>query len=95
MTLFEILLVIYLLAVAVWYGGALTGMLLGLQVRRGGEARAFGRFCMSFAEVAGPLFGAAALLVLGTGIWMVALEGGPHFTDPWVPRARSSLAPYA
>lgn len=84
MSLFDTLLFIYLIAVMTWYGGALTGVLLGGQIRRSGEVQAFAQYCAAFAQVAGPLFGGAALAVIVTGIWMVALDGGPAFSDPWV-----------
>ncbi len=84
MSLFEFLFFVYLIAAMTWYGGALTGVLLGGQIRRSGDVRAFARFCAAFAQVAGPLFGGAALIVLVTGAWMVALDGGPAFSDPWV-----------
>jgi hypothetical protein len=83
-SLFEFLFFVYLIAAMIWYGGALTGVLLGGQIRRSGDAQAFARFCGAFAQVAGPLFGGAAVVVLATGAWMVALDGGPAFSDLWV-----------
>lgn len=84
MSLFEFLFFVYLIAAMIWYGGALTGVLLGGQIRRSGDVQAFARFCAAFAQVAGPLFGGTALVVLVTGAWMVALDGGPAFSDVWV-----------
>lgn len=43
-----------------------------------------GAFCAAFAQVAGPLFGGSAILVLISGAWMVALDGYPNFDAAFV-----------
>ncbi|MCW2961282.1 MAG: hypothetical protein JWM25_1003 [Thermoleophilia bacterium] len=84
MTTFQLLLFLHILATIIWTGGAFVGMLLGLRLRDSGEASVMARFCEAFAQIAGPLFGGSALLVLATGIGMVAMDGAPEFTDLWV-----------
>lgn len=84
MSLFEILLFVHLIALAIWYGGALTGALLGGQIRRSGEVQPFAQYCAAFAQVAGPLFGGSALILIASGVWLVLLDGGPSFSDTWV-----------
>ena len=83
MSWFDVLLVVHLLAVMVWVGGAFTGMLLGMRISGQGDVDAMARFCTAFAAVAGPLFGGASLLVLGTGIWMVA-DSPIEFSAQWI-----------
>jgi hypothetical protein len=84
MTLTEILLFVLLLATIIWVGGAIVGTLLGGQLRRGDDASALAAFCAGFSNVAAPLFGASALVVLGTGLGIVLQDGGPAFGDGWV-----------
>ena len=84
MTSFQLLLFVHILAVVIWIGGALVGMLIGMQLRKSGDAAAFSKFCTAFATIAGPMFGGSAVLVGITGIWMVAMDGAPDFSDRWV-----------
>ena len=84
MTWFELLLFVHVLAAMLWIGGAVAGTVIGQRIRRSDDAAAMGRFCSAFADVAGPLFGGSSMLVLASGVWMVALEGGPEFSDLWV-----------
>ncbi len=83
MSLFEVLLFVHLLAAMIWIGGALVGALIGVFIRRQGDAEAMSKFCIAFASVAGPAFGGSSLLVVGTGIWMVA-ESSIEFSALWV-----------
>jgi uncharacterized membrane protein len=84
MTGYQLLLVLHIFAAMVWIGGAATGTIIGMQLRRTGDGGSFGAFCAAFAQVAGPLFGGTAMLVLLSGIGMVAMDGGPAFSDLWV-----------
>jgi uncharacterized membrane protein len=84
MTLFQLLLFAHLVGVVIWLGGALVGTMLGMSLYKQGDATTMGRFCSAFATIAGPMFGGSALLVLGTGIWMTAMDGAPSFSDLWV-----------
>ena len=84
MTLFQLLLFVHILAAMVWLGGALVGTLIGMLLRASGDAPAMGRFCTAFATVAGPAFGGSGLLVLLTGIGMVASEDYLEFSEPWI-----------
>ncbi len=82
-TLFHALLFVHIIAAAIWIGGALVGMLIGIFLSKQGDASAMSRFCTAFATIAGPAFGGSAMLVLGTGIWMVA-DSGIEFSALWV-----------
>lgn len=84
MDLTVLLVSLLLLASMAWLGGTLVGVLLGSSIRRSGDSSAMGAFCMAFAQVAGPLFGGAALTTLATGIALVAVDGGPELGDGWV-----------
>lgn len=83
MNLFEILLVVHILAVSVWIGGGLVGVLLGSRLRSTGETAPFASFCSAFATIGGPVFGGSSMLVVITGLWMVG-DGYPQMSDPWV-----------
>jgi uncharacterized membrane protein len=83
MTFYQLLLVLHLLAAMVWVGGGLAGMVVGGSIYRSGDMSALSRFCRSFASVAAPLFGGSALLVLATGIWMVA-RSSVDFGAMWI-----------
>jgi hypothetical protein len=83
MSLFDVLLVIHLLAAMIWIGGALVGMLIGMFIAKGDDAGAMSKFCIAFASIAGPAFGGSSLLVVGTGIWMVA-DSSIEFSALWV-----------
>jgi hypothetical protein len=58
--------------------------MLGMFIWKQGDAPAMSRFCIAFASVAGPAFGGSSLVVLGTGIWMTALDGYPDFGELWI-----------
>ncbi|MCW2921032.1 MAG: putative integral rane protein [Thermoleophilia bacterium] len=83
MSLFEILLIVHLLAAMIWIGGALVGMLIGIFLSKGDDANAMAKFCTAFATIAGPAFGGSSLIVVATGIWMVA-ESSIEFSALWV-----------
>lgn len=82
-TLFHALLFVHIIAAAIWIGGALVGMLIGIFLAKQGDADVMSRFCTAFATIAGPVFGGSAMVVLGTGIWMVA-DSGIEFSAMWV-----------
>lgn len=83
MSWFEILLVIHILAAMVWIGGAIVGTLIGQFIAQSGDAGAMSRYCIAFASIAGPAFGGSSLIVLGSGIWMVA-DSSIEFGALWV-----------
>lgn len=84
MTWYQVLLTFHILATMLWIGGAIAGTAIGMVLRKQGNTGAMGAFCVAFATVAGPLFGGSAMLVLITGIWMVALSGGYDFDAAFV-----------
>ena len=83
-TLFHALLFVHIIAAAIWIGGALVGMLIGIFLAKQGDADVMSRFCTAFATIAGPVFGGSAMVVLGTGIWMVADSPSIEFSELWV-----------
>jgi uncharacterized membrane protein len=84
MDAFHWLLFLHLVGVTIWIGGALVGMMIGTRIRATGDGDALGKFCAAFAQIAGPMFGGSAILVVLTGAGMVGMEGGPEFSDLWV-----------
>jgi uncharacterized membrane protein len=83
-TLLQLLLFVHLLAVVVWLGGAFVGTMIGVRLRKAGDTAAMASFCNAFANVAGPLFGGSGILVLLTGIGMVAKDDAFAFSDLWI-----------
>lgn len=83
MTLFQVLLLIHILAVVVWLGGAFVALLIGGSLRRSGNTPAMAAYCAALAHLGGPVFGGSSLITLVTGIWMVG-EGYPDWSMLWV-----------
>ena len=84
MTLFQLLLIFHILFAMIWIGGVIVGTLIGATLYKSGDEIGLARFCRAFAQVAGPAFGGSGGIVLLTGIWMVAMDGYPDFSEPWV-----------
>jgi uncharacterized membrane protein len=82
-TLYELLVIVHILAVALWIGGGVTFALLAARAwgsrddERALELSRMGDF------VGTRMFAPAALLLLGAGIWAV-IEGGWDWGDAWV-----------
>jgi uncharacterized membrane protein len=84
MTWYEILLVIHIVFMAIWFGAGVGVMLVGNQLQRIGDVGTFTKFCASLEKLGGPMFGGSSLVVLLSGIGMVARDGAPEFSDLWV-----------
>lgn len=82
MTLYELLLFAHIMGVAVWVGGSIMLGFISNRVEKSGDAEYRARFAKS-ASVVGPVIGVSALLVLGTGIGMVA-ESAVELSETWV-----------
>ena len=82
MTLYEGLLFLHIVGVAVWVGGSIMLGFISTKIERSGDVQFRVNFAQS-AAVVGPVIGVSALLVLGTGIGMV-LESAVELSETWV-----------
>jgi uncharacterized membrane protein len=83
MTLYEVLLFVHIVAVAVWVGGSIMLGLISARIQRTGDAEYRARFAKS-AGIVGPVIGVSAALVLASGIWMVLDSDSLELTQTWV-----------
>lgn len=83
MTLYETMLFVHILGVAVWVGGGIMLGFISSRVEKTGDAQYRARFAKS-ASVVGPVIGVSALLVLGTGIGMVVNSDSWELGQTWV-----------
>jgi uncharacterized membrane protein len=83
MTLYELLLFVHIVAVAVWVGGSIMLGFISSRVERTGDAQYRARFATS-AGVVGPIIGVSAGLVLASGIWMVVESEAIELSQTWV-----------
>lgn len=83
MSLYELLVIVHILAAAIWIGGGVTFALLAMRVwsspddERALELSRMGDF------VGTRMFAPAAFVLLGAGVWAVA-EGDWEWGDAWV-----------
>ncbi len=84
MTLFQLLLLIHILAAAIWIGGGIVTSLVGRLLYNEKNTAALSGYCGVMAKLGGPVFGGSSTVVLATGVWMVAMDGGPTFGATWV-----------
>jgi uncharacterized membrane protein len=83
MTLYEVLLFVHIIAVAVWVGGSIMLGLISARIQRTGDAEYRARFAKS-AGIVGPVIGVSAALVLASGIWMVLDSDAIELSQTWV-----------
>jgi uncharacterized membrane protein len=83
MTLYEVLLFVHIVAVAVWVGGSIMLGLISARIQRTGDAEYRARFAKS-AGIVGPVIGVSAALVLASGIWMVLDSDAIELSQTWV-----------
>jgi uncharacterized membrane protein len=83
MTLYEVLLFVHIVAVAVWVGGSIMLAVISSRIERTGDAEYRARFAKS-AGIVGPVIGVSAALVLASGIWMVLDSDAIELSQTWV-----------
>jgi uncharacterized membrane protein len=83
MILYEALLFVHIVAVAVWVGGSIMLGLIGARVQGTGDAAFRARFARA-AAVVGPAIGISAALILATGAWMVVDSDTIELSQLWV-----------
>jgi uncharacterized membrane protein len=83
MTLYELLLFVHIVAVAVWVGGSIMLGFVSDRIQRTGDAVFRARFARA-AGIVGPLIGFSAVLVVASGIWMVVDSDRIELSQVWV-----------
>ena len=89
MTLYELLLFLHVLAVATWFGSGVAILVIGTRALRS-TAGAFPSFAVGASWWAGRAHPAAGVVLLVTGLGMVA-EADIPFSEPWVLIALAGL----
>jgi uncharacterized membrane protein len=83
MTLYEVLLFVHILGVAVWVGGSIMLGFISARIQGTGDAAFRARFARS-AGVVGPVIGISAALILASGLWMVVDNDAIELSQLWV-----------
>jgi uncharacterized membrane protein len=83
MTLYEILLFVHIVGAAIWVGGGVTLLILGMRIGRTADVQMRLRYIKDTA-FAGPLIGASAMVVLLAGIGMVLESDVIELSQLWV-----------
>ena len=82
MTLFELLLLLHILAIATWFGSGLAITVMGIRALKT-DTGVFSSFMVNATAWAGRAHPAAGLLLLATGIGMVS-DAGMSFGETWI-----------
>ena len=83
MTLYELLLFVHVVAVAVWVGGSIMLGFVSARIEGTGDAAFRARFARA-AGIVGPLIGVSAVLVVASGLWMVVESDPIELSQLWV-----------
>jgi uncharacterized membrane protein len=83
MTLYELLLFVHIVAVAVWVGGSVMLGFVSARIEGTGDAAFRARFARA-AGIVGPLIGVSAVLVVASGLWMVVESDPIELSQLWV-----------
>ena len=82
--MYEILIVLHILAGIAWVGGGLTQQLAVQQAHKSGGPRGADQQMVAMAWMERYIYMPAPILVLLTGITMVAVRDAWGFSQPWV-----------
>jgi uncharacterized membrane protein len=83
MTLYEVLLFVHIVGVAVWVGGSIMLGFVGARIQATGDAAFRARFARS-AGIVGPVIGVSAVLIVASGAWMVVESDAIELAQLWV-----------
>jgi uncharacterized membrane protein len=83
MTLYELLLFVHIVGVAVWVGGSIMLGFVGARIQATGDAAFRARFARS-AGIVGPVIGVSAVLIVASGAWMVVESDAIELAQVWV-----------
>ncbi len=79
----ELLKTIHVFFAVIWVGGAATTQVLATRLSRANEPVRLAAFAKDVEFVGTRIFTPSSVVVLGAGIWMVAISGW-NFTDLWI-----------
>ena len=91
MTLEPWLHIAHITGAIIWIGGGVMLSVIGARARRSGDMSVIGEFARTLSYVGLRLFTPAVLVVLITGVWLVAEQSG-NFTQLWVLLALGAFA---
>ncbi|MDQ3954978.1 MAG: DUF2269 domain-containing protein [Actinomycetota bacterium] len=80
---YELLKTIHVFFAVIWVGGAATTQVLATRLSRANEPVRLAAFAKDVEFVGTRIFTPSSVVVLGAGIWMVAISGW-NFTDLWI-----------
>lgn len=83
MTLYEMLVIVHVVAAAVWIGGGVTISLLAARAWASRDDGTVIELSRIGDYVGSRMFGPAALVLLGAGVWATS-EGNWEYGDAWV-----------
>lgn len=83
MTLFETLKLIHVLAAIVWLGGGIITQFFAVRMKAAEPQHRLG-FARDLVFVGQRVYAPAALVALGTGLWMVLDRDAYQFTQAWI-----------
>jgi len=75
---------LHILGATVWLGGGTTLIVIGIRARARGDANAILEFARTVPYVGMRVLGPAWIVVLITGVWMVAVSAAWKFSQLWV-----------
>ena len=83
MALQHTLLIVHILAAAIWIGGGVVALLLGSRLAQGDDPAPLARYCRDLGKLGGPVFGGSGGIVLLSGGWLTSAAGF-EFSQTWV-----------
>jgi uncharacterized membrane protein len=84
MTLYEVLLLLHIVAAIIWVGGGIATNVLGARLMGAGDATAMAGFARQVGWMGTRVFAPASLAVLGLGIAMVAENDAWTIGQLWI-----------
>ncbi|MEX2322825.1 MAG: hypothetical protein WEA29_03535 [Acidimicrobiia bacterium] len=87
----DVLRLVHILAGMVWVGGRIIFVALGARLANAARDRQLA-FNETMGFVGGRIFGPAAFLVLGAGIWLVVEDPAYSFNQTWIVLALGGVA---
>lgn len=84
MSFYQWLVFLHIFASVVWIGGGTMALIQATRATRSGEASHLAGIMGDFEWVGSRIFAPSTLVVLGTGIWMVARSNAWSYSQLWI-----------